>query len=90
MLRMPNCPTDTGVSPSETRNATPNTLAIDLRLGLPSAATWPNARRAIILSRQEVLDRELASMPRREWFDAALRAHLVDDQARALRDVETP
>lgn len=46
---------------------------------LPNRERWPETRRALVLWNQEHLDRELAKLPRREWFDRAVAAHLVDE-----------
>lgn len=45
---------------------------------LPDRARWPNTRKALVLWTQEHLDRELAKMPRPEWFDRALAAHITE------------
>lgn len=38
---------------------------------LPCRERWPETRRALVLWTQEYLDRELARLPRGEWFDRA-------------------
>lgn len=45
---------------------------------LPDQKRWPHTRRALVLWTQEHLDRELDRMPRSEWFDVVLAAHLED------------
>jgi len=45
---------------------------------LPDRQRWPETRRACVLWTQEHLDRELARLPRRVWFDRALRICIAD------------
>jgi hypothetical protein len=62
---MSNCQERSGVSP--------------VQLQLPDREKWPNTRRALVLTTQEHLDRELDKLPRREWFDRALAVHVTCD-----------
>lgn len=62
---MSNCQESSGVSPDATEND--NDLC---------PRKWPHTRRALLVAR---LDEELDKMPRREWFDRALQAHLLEE-----------
>ena len=67
------CPSCGG--PGRPVNITAGTFTCDC------GAVWQKTR----LATQEHLDRELASWPRREWFERALITHLVDAELKRLK-----
>lgn len=65
------------VAPDETRSPFSDAL--------PDRQRWPETRRALVLWTQEYLDRELARLPRRDWFTEAVAAVLNSEHAQQVQ-----